>query len=100
MKLQVLGVKRVSGTSKAGSAFDICSLIATVPVDVTANQKITVQGFGYEVAEIPLDPGCMSQFASVKFPAALELNTDTRPFHGKLETFVSGIQGASTVRAA
>ena len=100
MKLQVLGVKRVMGTSKAGAAFDICSVIATVPVDVVSNEKITVQGFGYEVAEMPLDPSVLSQFSAVKFPASLELVTDTRLYRGKLETFVTGIQVAPGVRAA
>lgn len=100
MKLQVLGVKRVSGTSKAGSAFDICSVIAMVAVDVAANEKIQVVGYGFEVAEIPLDPACLPQFASCKFPSSMDLKTDTRPFRGKLETFVTGIEGAPAARVA
>lgn len=100
MKLNVLGVKRISGTSKSGNEFDMCHLYGIVPLQTGGGKSVKVEGYGYEVAELPLDPSALPAFASVKMPAMLELETDTRPYMGKLETFVTGIVADPIKKAA
>jgi hypothetical protein len=102
MKLNVLGVKRISGTSsKSGNEFDMCNVLGIVPVNTGGGKSVKVEGYGYEVAELPLDPSMLHVFAGIKFPAVLDLETDSRPYMGKLETFVVGIlPGSSAVKAA
>lgn len=91
MKMTVLGVKRVKGiSSKTGNDFDMCRLIGMVPVSPTSNSKVTISGHGFEVAEVELDPDSLPQFSTLKFPAQLDLTTDSRPFMGKFETVVTG----------
>lgn len=93
MKLQVLGVKRIHGTSsKTGNDFDMCNLFGIVPVQTGSGKSTKVEGYGFETAELPLDPLALHQFANLKFPCTLELITDSRPYMGKLETFVTGFQ--------
>lgn len=102
MKLNVLGVKRISGqSSKTGNDFDMCNVFGIVPLQTGGGKSVKVEGYGYEVAELPLDPAALALFASVKFPQILDLETDSRPYMGKLETFVTGINTpASNVKAA
>lgn len=101
MKLNVLGVKRISGTStKTGNDFDMCNVFGIVPVQTGGGKTTKVEGYGFEVAELPLDPSALPAFASVKYPMVLELQTDSRPYMGKLETFVTGIVAAPAVKAA
>lgn len=97
MKLTVLGVKRIEGNAKTtGNPFDMCRLFAMVPIEVTgAGSKVTVHGFGFELAEVNLDPDALPKFKDVRFPAQLELLTDSRPFRGKLETVVTGFAAAA-----
>lgn len=90
MKLHVLGVKRIQGTSsKTGNEFDMCRLFAMVPIEPNGG-KTKIQGFGFELAEMELDPAALPKFNNLTFPCTLELLTDSRPFMGKLETVVVG----------
>jgi hypothetical protein len=61
-------------------------LVPIIPI----NGKTNIHGFGFELAEMELDPACLSSFSRVSFPAMLELETDTRPYMGKLESVVTG----------
>lgn len=97
MKLNVIGVKRIKGTSsKTGNEFDMCRLFALVPI-TPAGGKTLIQGFGFELAEMELDPSALESFRGVSFPAELELTTDTRPFMGKLETVITGFVSPAAV---
>lgn len=101
MKLNVLGVKRIKGTNKAGNEFDMCHLLGMVPLQAGGSATVSITGHGFEVAEMPLAPEAMASFASLRFPVILELDTDVRPFMGKLETFVIGYVPLSpSVKAA
>lgn len=95
MKLNVIGVKRIKGTStKTGNAFDMCRLFALVPITPQGG-KTLIQGHGFELAEMELDPNSLPNFSRLSFPVELELSTDTRPFMGKLETVVTGFVPAA-----
>ena len=93
MKMNVCGVQRIAGTSKAGSAFDMCELLALVPIEAV-NGKVNISGSGFKVMQVPLDPAAMPQFMGLKFPLSVELVTDVRPNRGQLETVVVGIAQA------
>jgi len=96
MKLQVIGVKRVAGTAKAtGAPFDMCTLYAITPIENVNNGKLTVQGGGFELTEIALDPEALPSFQSLKFPCALELSTDIRPYRGEFQAVVVGFTPAA-----
>lgn len=90
MKMLVSGVQRISGTSKAGSAFDMCNLIALTPIEQMSNGKIVIAGYGLKVMEIPMDNSVLVAFAGLQFPVELDLQMDARPRNGKFETVVTG----------
>lgn len=100
MKVTMIGCKRIQGTGKeSGLPFDMCHVYVVVPVDV-GQGKVTVTGYGFEVAEMELSPDAMSQFAGLKFPCELELKVDQRFFRGEFRSMVSGIENqvAAAVR--
>lgn len=101
MKAFVIGVKRIAGTSrKSGNEFDMCRVMIGSPIQAVQNDSLTVQGFGYEVNEIPLDVEALAQFRTVRLPAMVDLETDNRPFKGKLEVVVVGVRAAVADKAA
>ena len=101
MRVQVIGVKSIAGTSsKTGNPFEICNLFAIVPIQAGGSGTVKVVGHGLEVAEIPLDPSAISAFAGLPFPLFLDLKTDARPYMGKLETFVTGFAPVQQAKAA
>jgi len=91
MKLHILGVKRISGTAKTGNEFDMCNVLGIVPIQTGGGKTVRIEGFGFEVAELPLEQSAMPLFSGMKFPCIVDLETDSRPYMGKLETFVVGI---------
>lgn len=94
MQMTVCGVQRMAGQSKAGSQFDMCQLLALIPVE-NSNGKIQVNGAGFRVMELPLDVAALPVFMTQKFPIILDLATEPRPRNGRLETVVTGIVPAS-----
>lgn len=93
MKINVLGVKRITGTSsKTGNEFDMCRIYGMVPVQVGGSQKVSITGYGFEVAEMELEPEALEAFKAVKYPALLDLKTDSRPYMGEFKTFVTGFE--------
>jgi hypothetical protein len=97
MKVLASGVQRIQGTSKAGNAFDMCSLLTLVQVENVQNQKVTIKGHGYKSMEINLDPACLGEFAGVfaRGPALVDVITEPRPHMGKYETTVVGLVPAA-----
>lgn len=91
MKMTVSGVQRIAGTAKTGSLFDMCQLLALVPIDVSNGGKVQVNGAGLKEMPLPLDAAAMPQFMNLKYPCVVELVTEPRPQRGKLETVVVGI---------
>lgn len=91
MKALVIGVKRMFGTSKTGNQFDMCNVSILTPVASQSNGKITVQGYGNEITEIPCDNAAMAQFATLSFPGTYDLVVEPRPNRGQLEMVCTGI---------
>ncbi len=101
MKILVCGAKRIYGTSaKTGNEFDMCNLIGLVAVQLGSGKSTKVEGFGLEPAEIPLDPAALGQLKAFvgRFPLELEVDTDSRPYMGKLESFVVAVRGPADVK--
>ena len=68
MKTQVLGVKRMHGTAKeSGNPFDMASIFVIVPIEPTNSAKFSIEGFGYETGEMPLELEALKQFEHFKF---------------------------------
>jgi len=100
MKIQVLGVKRMHGTAKeSGNQFDMASLYAVLPIEQLSGAKFSVEGFGYEVGEMPLEPSAIKQFENFKFPCALELTLDAVLYKGKISQVVTGTTTPAPVKA-
>lgn len=100
MKIQVLGVKRMSGTAKeSGNPFEMATLLAIVPIENVSGSKFSVQGYGYEVGEMLLEPDCIKQFESFKFPCALELSMELVNYRGKISQIVTGTSTVPPVKS-
>lgn len=100
MKVHVLGLKDVSGTSeKTGNDFDMGTLFAMVPIENFSNKKVTVKGYGYEPGEMPIDPKCLEQFANFKYPCTLELVLEPSLYRGKISQIVTGTTSTAPVKA-
>lgn len=103
MKTTVIGVKRVKGIGKeSGNPYDMCRAICLSPIEPMSGEKMSIQGFGYEVAEVNLDPEALPAFGNLKFPCHLNLEVEPRPYRGKLEVFVVGFEqiSAAAVKVA
>jgi len=82
MKVLVLGVVRMSGTStKSGTPkpYDMTRITYGVPVSPVHSENRTVTGAGYEVQDLDLDPAALGQFSEIKFPAVLDLDVQPNP---------------------
>lgn len=91
MKLRIIGVKRIKGDkSKAGNPFDMPRLFALVPVENVSNDKVTITGKGYEVAEIPFLESAEEAFLKLTYPIDLDLKMDSVPRFGKFESVCVG----------
>lgn len=100
MKIQVLGVKRMHGTAKeSGNQFDMASLFAVLPIEQVSGAKFSVEGFGYEVGEMPLEPSAIKQFENFKFPILLELTLDAVLYKGKITQIVTGTSTTQPVKS-
>lgn len=100
MKVLVLGVKRMSGAKKDGKGtFDFAQVIIANPITPVNNEKIVIEGHGFEAGEIPLENGAERSFQGLKFPSQMELNLDHRLNRmGRIEAVCVGVNlGSSKV---
>ncbi len=102
MKAHVIGLVRIEGVSaKSGTLkpYDMPRLLILQPVEIAGKEdtqtgtRYSKSGFGFESAEIDLDPSSIPRFADVKFPAVLELEIGQRMQFGKLASICTGISG-------
>jgi hypothetical protein len=94
MKVHACGIKHLRGTSrKNGKPFDFAVL--HILKDVQSGT-----GYGYETADLPVDVSCVTQFASVKFPAVIEVATEPQVTWRGLETMITGLVSAPARQAA
>ena len=96
MRVQAIGVKRMSGVGKeSGRPFDFSLLTILRQIEVAANDKFQLSGYGFETCDLDLSNDALPQFAQVKFPANLDLVVDTVPGRQGLRSVVVGIKQAA-----
>lgn len=96
MRVQAIGVKRMSGIGKeSGKPFDFSKLTILRPLEAASTEKFQLAGYGFETSDLDLANDAMPQFAQVKFPANLDLVVDTVPARSGLRSLVVGIKQAS-----
>jgi len=96
MRVQAIGVKRMSGIGKeSGKPFDFSRLTILRPLEAAATEKFQLAGYGFETSDLDLANDAMPQFAQVKFPANLDLVVDTVPGRSGLRSVVVGIKQAA-----
>lgn len=101
MKATVIGVTRMTGTSKKnGRPYDMARCFVLQPVQVGGTQETMRAGFGFSAAELDLRPDALVKFNQVKFPAELELITDNEMMFGRLVTVVTDFRPVATIKAA
>ena len=101
MKIQVLGVKRLAGIAKeSGNPFEMCTLLAVVPIEQVSGKNFSVQGYGYEVGEMDVDPDALKQFENHKYPCVMDLTTETvMGRNNKLSQIVTGTTTQPAVKS-
>lgn len=100
MRANVVGVVRLSGIGKeSGKPYDFAQVLYLRPIEVSASEKFTLQGYGFEVGKLDLDIDALPQFAQVKFPAQLDLVVDNVPGRSGLRAVISGINGVKAAAA-
>lgn len=96
MRVQAIGVKRMSGVGKdSGKPFDFSRLTILRQIEVAATQNFQLQGYGFETSDLDLANEALPQFAQLKFPCAIDLIVDTVPGRQGLRSVVVGIQKVS-----
>lgn len=93
MKATLLNVSKVWGVSKkTGNEYEMWQAAMIVPLEQVRSASYNVHGYGLDVQTIGIDSAILEQFAGMKFPAEVDLETDVRPQFGRMETFVTGIR--------
>ncbi len=101
MKCHVIGAIRMSGIGKeSGKPYDFAQVLFLNPVSVTAGERFSLHGFGFEVGKLDLATDALNQFSEVKFPALLELTIDNVAGRNGLKAVVTGIARGVAARAA
>jgi len=109
MKVHAINVIRSRGISTKknpkGTPYDIGTLQILTPFETGSGDKEDGSswqrtGYGFQVTELPCRVDCIAEFASVKFPAVLEVQTDTDVVFGRMTTIVTGLSIPAQYSAA
>lgn len=82
MKVLVLGVVRMSGTStKTGTPkpYDMTRITYAVPVVPVQTENRNFQGYGYEIQDLDLNPQALPMFKDIQLPKTLDLDVQPNP---------------------
>lgn len=91
MRALVLNVKKANGFSKKdGSPYEMFTLTVALPIRDFNSPNYKMTGYGYDVAELSLDPQAYSKFSELKEPRLLELQTESGILFGELKEIVVG----------
>ncbi|BBL35725.1 hypothetical protein Nstercoris_02000 [Nitrosomonas stercoris] len=97
MKALVLNAKRSQGISKkTGQPYEIYTLTIALPFSQFASKSFTLDGYGYDVAELSLDPEAYPKFSDLKEPRILELQFSTVVLFNELKQVVTGFVATPT----
>ncbi len=109
MKVFAIGIARNHGISKkkdpSGKNYDMAALLVLTPIEPGSGTTrdggtYNRMGYGFQVSEFPAQSDCISQFKDVKFPAQIDVATDSEPMFGRMQTVISGLISAPSKPAA
>lgn len=94
MKAVVLGVAHRKGIAKkTQQPYDFATLQTLRPIEAVNRENFTQRGYGFEPVDVKLDPAAVESFASLKFPASVELVAEPRPnSYGEMDFVVVGLK--------
>lgn len=91
MRVQAIGVKRLSGIGKeSGRQYDFAQLEILRPMEPVAKKEFKLMGYGYETSKLDLAPDCLEKFRDFRFPCTLDLAVETVPGRNGLRSVVVG----------
>lgn len=89
MKVLVLNARRVHGNKKAdGKPYEMFEVTVALPLRPVQQGGYNMEGFGMDVATVPLDPAAYQKFSALKQPMFLELVTEPMIMFGELKDTV------------
>ena len=100
MKVHAINVSHTFGVSKKkdpnGKPYDMCVMQVLMPFDNSGGETkdgghYTRDGFGYSIAEMPVQVDAFIQFKDVEFPAHIEVSTDSEVQFGRMVTVITGL---------
>jgi hypothetical protein len=96
MKLFCAGIKRGHGIGKESkNPYDMMNMLTLAPIQPGKMGGMTVEGFGYELIEMPVQSASVVQScAGVKFPCVLDVTIELRPYQGEYKTTITGFAEA------
>ena len=109
MKVLAINVSRNTGISTKkdpnGRHYDMASLQVLTPFENGSGgkpdgSKWARSGYGRQVTEFPCRSDCIDQFKDVRFPANIEVVTDTDIVFVRMTTVVTGLSVAPAAKAA
>lgn len=93
MRVLVFGVSDQQGTSKkTRTSYRMTRCYVAQQITSRKTEDYNRIGYGFEAAEVDLDPAALPQFAGVQFPSVLDLDTDMRLQSGRMLPVVTGIK--------
>ncbi len=101
MQVTCIGVFRMTGTGKeTGNPYDFAQLLYLKPIEPVARDKMSLRGFGFEVAKADLANDALEKFGHLAFPVRIELETDTIPARNGFRTIITGFRQVQPVAKA
>jgi len=93
MKAMVINAKKTHGKRKAdGTPYEMYVVTISLPFRNVSMGNYNVEGYGHDIAEIPLDPALLPKFQNLKEPTYLELITDQVIMFGEIKDTVVDVR--------
>ena len=107
MKVFAIGISRNAGISKKkvkeGKPYEMVSLLILTPIEPGSGSAADGSGgtweragYGFQAADLQVEPTSMHLFKDVKFPCNLDVATDSKMQFGRMGTVVVGINSVDT----
>ncbi|WP_429065836.1 hypothetical protein [Aeromonas veronii] len=96
MKVKFVGVATMEGIAKASKKpFCMHKFFYAVSIAPVSSPNFSKSGFGFEVMEVEIDPGCMSDFALCELGELVDIEVQPNPVD-LTKNIVTGIIGKSS----
>lgn len=91
MRALVLNAKQSKGVSKKdGSPYEMYTITVSLPLKPFSSSTYQMNGFGHDIAELPLDPQAYAKFSELKESRVLDLQMESAIMFGDLKQVVTG----------